>query len=147
MAGGARDLPSRETRGRRRVIDTFVAQQLRGELEVSTTRPRLYHLRDQDGRREVDIVVELGGERVLGFEVKAAASVTPNDARHLAWLRDELGDRFVAGAVFHTGPLVFPLGERITAPPISTIWAALRPDEGMHRPQLPGAPPSTSNTR
>src|SRR5450756_2394334 len=100
-----------------RVIDTFVAQQLRGELEVSTTRPRLYHLRDQDGRREVDIVAELGGERVLGFEIKAGASVTAGDARHLAWLRDELGDRFIAGAVFHTGPHAFPLGDRITALP------------------------------
>jgi uncharacterized protein len=108
-----------------RVIDTFVAQQLRGELEVSATRPRLYHLRDQDGRREIDIVAELGGERVLGFEIKAGASVTAHDARHLAWLRDELGDRFVAGAVFHTGPHAFPLGERITALPISSIWASL----------------------
>ncbi len=108
-----------------RIIDTFVTQQLRGELEVSATRPRLYHLRDQDGRREVDIVAELGGERVLGFEIKAGASVTAGDARHLAWLRDELGDRFVAGAVLHTGPHAFPLGERITALPISTIWAAL----------------------
>jgi hypothetical protein len=102
---------------------------LRGDLEVSPARPRLYHLRDQDGRREVDIVAELGGERVLGFEIKAGASVTTTDARHLAWLRDELGDRFVAGAVFHTGPhafpLAFPLGDRITALPISTIWAGL----------------------
>jgi predicted AAA+ superfamily ATPase len=116
-----------------RVIDTFVTQQLRGELEVSPARPRLYHLRDQDGRREVDIIAELGGERILGFEVKAGASVTAGDARHLAWLRDELGDRFVAGAVFHTGPHAFPLGERITALPISTIWAAL-PETGRGCP-------------
>jgi uncharacterized protein len=95
------------------------AQQLRTELEVSPARPRLYHLRDQDG-----IVAELGGERVLGFEIKAGASVTTGDARHLAWLRDELGDRFVAEAVFHTGPHAFPLGDRITALPISVIWAA-----------------------
>jgi hypothetical protein len=53
--------------------------------------------------------------------------VTTGDARHLAWLRDELGDRFVAGAVFHTGPHAFPLGDRITALPISAIWAALSP--------------------
>lgn len=106
-----------------RIIDTFVAQQLRGELEISATRPRLHHLRDTDGRREVDIVAELGGERILGFEIKAGASVDTADARHLAWLRDELGDRFIAGAVFHTGPRVFQLGDRITALPISTIWS------------------------
>lgn len=106
-----------------RVIDTFVASQLRGEIEVCVTRPRLYHLRDTDGRREVDIVAELAGERVLGFEVKASSSVTAHDARHLAWMRDELGDRFIAGVVFHTGPRAFPLGDRITALPISVIWA------------------------
>lgn len=107
-----------------RIIDTFVTSQLRGELEVCATRPRLYHLRDQDGRHEVDIVAELGGGRVLGFEIKASASVDARDARHLAWMRDELGDRLVAGVVFHTGPHAFPLGERITAVPISAIWAA-----------------------
>ena len=78
------------------------------ELEVSPARPRLYHLRDQDGRREVDIIAELGEERILGFEVKAGASVAPGDTRHLAWLRDELGDRLVAGVVFHTRPARLP---------------------------------------
>lgn len=107
-----------------RVIDTFVASQLRGELEVCATRPRLYHLRDTDSRREVDIVAELSGERILAFEIKASSTATASDARHLAWLRDQLGDRFTGGVVFHTGPHVFPLGDRITAMPISAIWAA-----------------------
>jgi predicted AAA+ superfamily ATPase len=107
-----------------RVIDTFVASQLRGEVEVSATRPRLYHVRDTDGRHEVDIVAELAGEHVLAFEVKASSSVTAHDARHLAWMRDELGDRFIFGAVLHTGPRSYQLGDRIKALPISTIWAA-----------------------
>lgn len=106
-----------------RVLDTFVVSQLRGELEVCESRPRLFHLRERDGRREVDVVAELGGGRVIACEVKASASVRPHDARHLAWIRDELGERFVAGVVFHTGPRVFPLGDRIAALPISTIWS------------------------
>lgn len=106
-----------------RVIDTFVASQLRGEIEVCATRPRLYHMRDTDNRREVDIVAELSGERVLAFEVKASSAVTASDARHLAWMRDQLGFRFIGGVIFHTGPHVFPLGDRITALPISAIWA------------------------
>ncbi|MGH3263803.1 MAG: ATP-binding protein, partial [Trebonia sp.] len=105
-----------------RVVDTFVASQLRGELEVCATQPRLYHLRDADGRHEVDVVAELSGERLLAFEVKASSSVTAHDARHLAWMRDELGDRFIGGVVFHTGPHSFRLGDRICALPISTIW-------------------------
>ncbi|MBL8944098.1 MAG: hypothetical protein JNK45_13160, partial [Myxococcales bacterium] len=47
----------------------------------------------------------------------------PDAAKHLAWLRDELGDRFVAGVVLHTGPRAFALGERIIAAPICTLWS------------------------
>jgi predicted AAA+ superfamily ATPase len=105
-----------------RVLDTFVAAQLRPEIDLSLERPRLHHLRTKDGRQEIDLLLELGGLRVIAIEVKASAAPTAADARHLAWLRDALGDRFVAGVVLHTGPRVFPLGERIVAAPISTLW-------------------------
>ncbi len=106
-----------------RVLDTFVAAQLRPETQVAQHRARLYHLRQEQGRHEVDLVAEVGAERVIGIEVKADSAPDAASARHLAWLRDELGDRFVGGLVLHTGPTAFPLGERITAAPISTLWA------------------------
>ena len=105
-----------------RMLETFVLAQLRGELEVCESRPRLYHLRERDGRREVDLVAELSGGRVVACEIKAGATVRPHDARHLAWLRDQLGDSFVFGAVLHTGRRSFSLGDRIDALPISAIW-------------------------
>jgi len=105
-----------------RVLETFVLAQLRAELPVCRTRPRLYHLRQEQGRREVDIVAELGGQRIIGIEVKTGAP-TAADARHLAWLRDEYGDSFLAGVVLHTGPLAYELGDRITANPIATLWS------------------------
>jgi predicted AAA+ superfamily ATPase len=106
-----------------RMIETFVAAQLRPEVALSASRPRLHHLRTQGGRHELDLVAELAGDRVIGIEIKASSAPTRDDARHLAWLRDELGDRFVGGAVLHTGPRVFQLGDRITAAPISVLWA------------------------
>jgi uncharacterized protein len=105
-----------------RVLDTFVAMQLRAELSVSASRPRLFHLRTEQGRHEVDLLAELGGGRVLGVEVKAGAAPSERDARHLAWLRDRLDDRFVAGVVLHTGPRAYGLADRITAVPISVLW-------------------------
>ncbi len=42
-----------------RMLDAFVAAQLRPELAISKLRPRLHHLRTQQGRHEVDLVVEL----------------------------------------------------------------------------------------
>ena len=105
-----------------RVLDTFVAAQLRPELALSVERPRVHHLRTKGGEREIDLLLELGGFRVVGIEVKASAVPRADAAKHLAWLRDALGDRFLAGAVLHTGPRVYPLGERIVAAPISTLW-------------------------
>ena len=107
-----------------RLLDTFVAAQLRPELVASSQRPRLYHFREKNGRREIDLLAELGGHRVVGIEVKASAAPSRDDAKHLAWLRDELGDRFVVGALLHIGPRSFPLGDRIYAMPIASIWAS-----------------------
>lgn len=105
-----------------RVLDTFVASQLRPELAVSGLRPRLFHVREKNGRHEIDLLIELGGDRVIAFEVKASAAPSRSDASHLAWLRDRLGERFVAGVVLHTGPSVFALSERIAAAPIASLW-------------------------
>lgn len=106
-----------------RVLDTFAAAQLRPEIAVSAERPRVHHLRTKQGEHEVDLLIELGGFRVIGIEVKASAAPDGKDAMHLAWLRDELGDRFLAGVVLHTGPRVYQLGERITAAPLACLWA------------------------
>lgn len=105
------------------LLETFVAAQLRVELAGSVAHPRLHHLRTEQGRHEVDLIAELGGGRVIGIEVKAKGGPGSSDARHLAWLRDEIGKRFVAGVVLHTGPHVYQLGERIVAAPISTLWS------------------------
>ena len=106
-----------------RLLETFATAQLRAEATVATARPRLYHLRSEQGRVEIDIVAELRGQRIIGIEVKASSAPTSQDARHLAWLRDNLGDRFIAGVVLHTGPATYPLGSQIIAAPISTLWA------------------------
>lgn len=106
-----------------RILDTFVASQLRPELAICETRPRIYHLRTEHGRQEIDLLAELGGQRVVGIEVKASASPDREAARHLMWLREQLGERFAAGVVLHTGPRVFGLANGIVAAPIAVLWA------------------------
>ena len=58
-----------------------------------------------------------------GSEVKATSSLGANATRWLAPLRDRLGSRFVQGTVLYTGPGALPLGDRLTAQPIATLWA------------------------
>ena len=106
-----------------RLLETMVVSQLRAQATVSDHRCALYHLRQHNGRHEIDVVAELDARHVIGFEIKATAAPSRADARHLGWLRDELGDRFVAGVVLHTGPAAFTLGDRLGALPISALWA------------------------
>lgn len=105
-----------------RLLDTFVAAQLRPEIATSRGRPRLFHLREKNGRREIDLLTELAGDRVVAIEVKATSAPKRDDAAHLAWLRDRLDERFLGGAVLHTGPSTFSLGDRIAAVPIASLW-------------------------
>ncbi|MBA2324641.1 MAG: DUF4143 domain-containing protein [Pseudonocardiales bacterium] len=51
-----------------RVIETFVLAQLRPELTVSEYAPRIYHLRQRDGRHEIDLIVELADGRIIARE-------------------------------------------------------------------------------
>jgi len=106
----------------RRLLDTFVAAQLRAEIASAASRPRLYHVRQQQGRFEVDLLAELGGGRLVGIEIRADAAPTGDSARHLAGLRDRHPDAFVAGIVLRTGPRAYGLGYRLLAVPISTLW-------------------------
>jgi predicted AAA+ superfamily ATPase len=113
-----------------RLIETFVLSQIRPELELGPYRPRLHHLRERNGRHEIDLIAEMSAGSVVAIEIKAAAAPKTSDARHLVWLRDQLGDRFLAGAVLHTGPRPFVLGERIFALPICAIWGGADPARG-----------------
>jgi hypothetical protein len=39
-------------------------------------------------------------------------------------MRDRLGDSFTSGVVLYTGDRVLPFGDRLTAMPVSALWAA-----------------------
>ena len=105
-----------------RLLDTFVAQQMRPEIEASISAPRLHHLRHEGGDREIDLIAELPDGRVIAIEVKASSSPKPADARNLVWLRERLGDQVIACLLFHTGPRPFAVVPGVRALPISCLW-------------------------
>jgi predicted AAA+ superfamily ATPase len=106
-----------------RIIETFAVAQLRAEVPLSGLNPRFHHLRTEKGRQEVDLLIEYGAGRLVAVEIKAKSAPTSHDARHLRWLRDEVGDKFVHGVVLHTGPGAYPLGDGITAVPLCALWS------------------------
>lgn len=105
------------------VLECFVGMELAKQLSASKTRASLLHMRTAQGA-EVDFVLEGAGGRVAGVEVKAAATVRGEDFKHLATLRDRLGERFARGVVLYPGGERLPFGERLEAWPLATLWAA-----------------------
>lgn len=103
------------------MLETFVVQELRRLASGHEDPVAFHHLRDRDGT-EVDVVLEVGGRRIVGVEVKAAASVRSADFAGLRKLRDAAGARFVAGVVLHDGDATRPFGDTLWAVPIRCLW-------------------------
>lgn len=103
------------------LVETFVANELTKLFSDNVRGVIPRYFRDRDGR-EIDFILETGGGRVLGIEVKSSSTVRGEDFRHLAWLRDRLGDRFTGGIVLHLGPHSLPFGDRLFALPVSALW-------------------------
>jgi predicted AAA+ superfamily ATPase len=103
------------------MLETFVLQELKRQASGRQDPLAFHHFRDRDDF-EVDIVLEQGGTRLAGVEVKAAASVNEADLRGLRKLRAAAGKRFVAGAVLYDGEATISFGDGLFAVPIRMLW-------------------------
>ncbi len=103
-------------------LETFVYSELRKHAAWAGVHVELMYFRNQD-QVEVDIVLETSSGDVIGIEVKAAATVHPSDLRGLKTLAALAGPHFKAGVVLHDGDQTLPLGDRLWALPLSTLWA------------------------
>ena len=101
-----------------RYLESYVMQQLRPQVDA--IGGVLRHMRTGAGEHEVDAAIEVGSD-VFAVEVKLGVRPAATDARHLAWLRDRLADRFQLGVVAHTGADSYEMGDRIWAVPITDM--------------------------
>ncbi|MEA2057970.1 MAG: ATP-binding protein [Actinomycetota bacterium] len=114
-------------------LESFVVTELMKQAAMIDQPLALSHFRDRTGA-EVDLVVERSDGSVIAVEVKSAATVNRSDGKGLRFLRDRLGDRLIAGVVFHTGPLTVQLDDRIWATPVSALWGGAGPNSEQGRP-------------
>ena len=68
-------------------------------------------------------IEQLTQSALAGIEVKASSAPKPEEARHLVWLRKQLGDQVAACVLFHTGPTAYTIAPGVQALPISSIWS------------------------
>jgi uncharacterized protein len=104
------------------LLESFVVTELCKQASWNQSAVDILHFRDRNGP-EVDIIVE---QRTTGavaaIEVKASMTPRIEHARHLALLRDRLGNAFTVGVVMHLGSAVLPLGDRLWAVPVPALW-------------------------
>jgi predicted AAA+ superfamily ATPase len=105
------------------VLENFVLMELRKQSTWSTTQPDLFYWRTASGQ-EVDVVLEDRAGRVVGVEVKAAATLSANDVRGLQALATAAGKHWVRGVVFYTGTEVIPFSANLHGVPMSRLWSA-----------------------
>ena len=65
------------------------------------------HFRDAEGRREVDLIIQLTNGAIVPIEIKTGNTVTSADTKHLTWLRDSLPDKVVDTMVLYGGRRAF----------------------------------------
>jgi len=107
------------------VLETFVFGELLKHTTTADGDYRLMYYRDAD-KFEVDIVIESAAGQLLGVEVKAAATVKQSDLRGLRKLASLAGSTFKMGVLLYDGTETMPLGERLWAAPLSTLWGYKR---------------------
>lgn len=103
------------------LLENFVVSEVLKLSSWSDRRLRISHFRTKE-QDEVDLVIEDRRGNVIGIEVKASATVRPNDLRGLRQLQAATGDKFVQGLVLHDHDRITPFGERLHAAPVSLLW-------------------------
>ena len=104
------------------LFESFVAAEMLKQASWSDENVRLCHYRSQSGD-EVDLVFENRSGKTVGMEIKLASGIAPHDCKGLIAMRDALGDRFVRGILVHTGSDALPIGDKLVALPVGTLFA------------------------
>lgn len=105
------------------VLENFLLVEILKQCTWSRTRPELFYWRTVSGR-EVDIVLEDRAGRVVGIEIKAAATLGADDVRGLKALAESVGRNWVRGVVLYSGSQVIPFAANLHGVPVSRVWSA-----------------------
>lgn len=104
-----------------RAVENFAVGELRRQADWGRSRPGFFHYRSPAGA-EVDVVMEGPGGRIVGVEIKAAATLNADDFNGLARLSKEVGRRFHRGVILYTGTTSVSFGPGLHAVPLPTLW-------------------------
>lgn len=82
---------------------------------------KVHHLRTRNGEHEVDLIVERFDGAVIGVEVKLARVVEDRDVRHLAWLKQRVGERMVDAVVLTASTAAYRRPDGVAVVPLGML--------------------------
>lgn len=103
------------------LLESFVFSELLKLSSWADERISLLHYRDKDGA-EVDFVLEDSAGRIVGIEVKAAATITHRDFAGLHRLAFAAGTSFVQGVLLYDGEKPLSFAPNMRAVPLTALW-------------------------
>lgn len=121
LLGGDEERVATDERLRGISFENFVVMEILRQIDWAEASVSPFHFRDRDGN-EVDLVLEDRRGRVVGIEVKSAATARDSDFKGLRKLRRLAGDNFIAGAVIYTGESTVGTEGNLWSIPVSALW-------------------------
>lgn len=103
------------------LLENFVVMELRKQTTWAETQSEIFYWRTASGQ-EVDVVLEDRAGRVVGVEIKAAATLGTSDVRGLQAFTKTVGKNWLRGVVLYTGTEVVPFSSNIHGVPVSRLW-------------------------
>lgn len=103
------------------LLENFVLLELLKQASWSETQPRLFYFRTQAGQ-EIDVVMEDPAGRIVGIEIKAAATLAGRDFAALKDFSQSIGGAFHRGVILYTGSETVSFGNNLQALPVSALW-------------------------
>lgn len=107
------------------VLENFVICELRKQAPWNRRQVQFFHYRRHTGK-EVDLLLEEPGGRIVGIEIKAGRTLAGSDLEGLRQLADAVGTRFHRGIVLYGGREVVPFARNLHAVPVAAIWQTRR---------------------
>lgn len=106
------------------LLESFAFMELRKQASWANATVRLFYYRTIAGA-EVDLVLEDRQGRLVGVEIKSAATVKADDFRGLHSLAESARHHFHRGVVLYAGNVAVPFGKNLWALPIQALWHSM----------------------
>lgn len=101
------------------LFESLVTLTVRASGQVE--KAKLYHLRTQGGRHEIDLILERFDGKVLAFEGKLTPTPHDCEVHHLHWLGEQLGSRLVDKVVVTTGSYAYRREDGVAVVPLALL--------------------------